>query len=199
MRAEDARWGALVVLDRLTPPQRVAFVLHDAFGVPFEEIATVLGVSTPAARQHASRARRTVADADPAPPVDDAEHEQAVGRLVAALASGDLDAVVAALHPDVVAVGDANGTTSTALNVLHGPDRVARFYLGLLRRFGPTTLERFVPVRVNGRLGLWLPGLDGPTARASSPPRVGAFTVRDGLVAATYDVAAPEKLRGVRV
>ena len=195
--AEDARFGALVVLDRLTPPQRVALVLHDAFDVPFEDVGRVLGVTAQAARQHASRARRATHDA-PAP-VPDPEHEEAVGRFLAALATGDLAAVVATLHPGATATGDANGTTSTALNVVAGAEKVARFYLGLLGRFGPDALTGAQPVRVNGQLGLWLPGIEGPERRLSSPPRVGGFTVRDGLVAATYDVASPEKLAGVRL
>ena len=96
---EDARLGALVVLDTLTPPQRVAFVLHDVFSVPFDEVGEVLGIGTDAARQHASRARRAVADAPE--PTPDPEHEEAVGRFLAAMATGDLDAIVATLHPDV--------------------------------------------------------------------------------------------------
>ncbi|MGJ9413869.1 RNA polymerase sigma factor SigJ [Aeromicrobium sp. CF4.19] len=195
--SEEARFGALVVLDRLTPPQRVALVLHDAFGVPFEEIGHVLGLSAQAARQHASRARRATAAApEPAP---DPVHEEAVGRFLAALAAGDLAAVVAALHPEATATGDANGTTSTALNVITGAEKVARFYLGLLARFGDGALEAARPVRVNGQLGVWLPGIAGPEPRLSSPPRVGGFTVLEGRVAATFDVANPEKHAGVRL
>ena len=197
VQGEDARLGAMVVLDTLTPPQRVAFVLHDVFSVPFDEVGEVLGIGTDAARQHASRARRAMADAPE--PTPDPEHEEAVQRFLAAMATGDLDAIVATLHPDVIVIGDANGTTGTAINVIHGPEKFARFYLGLFERYGDKAMETLQPVLVNGQLGLWTSGWDGGEPRTSSPERVGGFTVRDGLVAATYDFANPEKLGGVRL
>src|SRR3984957_13434692 len=92
---EDARFAAMVVLERLIPDQRVAFVLHDGFAVPFAEVADVLGTNEAAARQLASRARKAVA-AQP-PPEPDPSHAEVVGRLMAALAAGDLEAVVALL------------------------------------------------------------------------------------------------------
>ena len=194
---EDARLGALVVLDTLTPPQRVAFVLHDVFSVPFDEVGETLGIGADAARQHASRARRAMADAPE--PTPNPEHEEAVQRFLAAMATGDIDAIVATLHPDVVVIGDANGTTGTAVNVIHGPDKFARFFLGLFARYGDAAMQSLEPVIVNGQLGLWTSGWDGGDARTSSPARVAGFTVRDGLVAATYDIANPEKLGGVRL
>ena len=197
VQGEDARIGAMVVLDTLTPPQRVAFVLHDVFSVPFDEVGEVLGIGTDAARQHASRARRAMADAPE--PTPDPEHEEAVQRFLAAMATGDLDAIVATLHPDVVVVGDSNGTTGTAINVIHGPEKFARFYLGLFERYGDSAFQTLQPVLVNGQLGLWTSGWEGEDARTSSPERVGGFTVRDGLVAASYDFANPEKLGGVRL
>src|SRR5882757_4010200 len=90
--AEDARFAAMVVLERLRPDQRVAFVLHDGFSVPFAEVAEVLGTSEVAARQLASRARKAVS-AKP-PPTPDPSHAEVVGKLMAAMAAGDLDAVV---------------------------------------------------------------------------------------------------------
>ena len=197
VQGEDARIGAMVVLDTLTPPQRVAFVLHDVFSVPFDEVGEVLGIGTDAARQHASRARRAMADAPE--PTPDPEHEEAVQRFLTAMATGDIDAIVATLHPDVVVIGDSNGTTGTAINVIHGPDKFARFYLGLFDRYGETVMESLKPVLVNGQLGLWTSGWEGADPRTSSPERVGGFTVRDGLVAASYDFANPEKLGGVRL
>ena len=164
---EDARLGALVVLDTLTPPQRVAFVLHDVFSVPFDEVGEILGIGTDAARQHASRARRAMADAPE--PTPNPEHEEAVQRFLAAMATGDIDAIVATLHPDVVVIGDANGTTGTAVNVIHGPDKFARFFLGLFARYGDAAMQSLEPVIVNGQLGLWTSGWDGDDARTSSP------------------------------
>lgn len=194
---EDNRLAALIVLDVLAPAQRVAFVLHDAFGVPFDEIAATLDITEANARKLASRARSSVAD--PPPPVSDDVHNEAVGRFLAAMATGDLTAILATLHPDALVIGDANGTTSTAVNVIRGPEKFARFYLGLMRRYGAEALDRLIPVLVNGQLGLMTTGFTGETKRLSSPPRVAGFTVRDGLVWATYDIANPQKLGGVRL
>lgn len=197
VRDEDARFAALVVLDVLPPAQRVAFVLHDAFGVPFDEIAEALDVDPAYARQLASRARKAVAD--PPPPVSDDEHNEAVGRFLAAMATGDLDTIIATLHPDAIVMGDANGTTGTAVNVIHGAEKFARFYIGLMNRYGSGTLDSMVPVLVNGQLGIATLGWTGETARLSSPPRIAGFAVRDGKVCATYDIANPEKQAGVRL
>ena len=197
VQGEDARLGAMVVLDTLTPPQRVAFVLHDVFSVPFDEVGEVLGIGTDAARQHASRARRAMADAPE--PTPDPEHEEAVQRFLAAMATGDIDAIVATLHPDAMVIGDANGTTNTAINVIRGPEKFARFYLGLLARYGEKSMASIQPVLVNGQLGFWTRGWESGEPRLSSPARVEGFTVRDGLVMATYDIANPEKLTGVRL
>ena len=194
---EDNRFAALVVLDTLTPDQRVSFVLHDGFGMPYEEIASILGIEPATARQHASRARKAAAES-PAP-VSDAEHEAAVSRFMAAMATGDISAIVATLHPDAFVMGDANGTTSTAVNVIHGAEKFARFILGLMNRYGDEALTSMVPVRVNGQLGMATYGWEGPTRKQSSPARISGFTVRDGLVYATYDLANPEKFSGVRL
>ena len=94
--AEDARFAAMVVLERLSPDQRVAFVLHDGFAVPFADVAEVLGTSEAAARQLASRARKAVSVQPP--PTPDPSHDEVVGRLMAAMAAGDLDASIASLQ-----------------------------------------------------------------------------------------------------
>src|ERR1700757_3583395 len=131
---EDARFAAMVVLERLSPDQRVAFVLHDGFAVPFADVAEVLGTSEAAARQLASRARKAVT-ASP-PPQPDPAHNEVVGRLMAAMAAGDLNAVVALLHPDVTFTGDSNGRAPTAVHAIQGADKVAGFIFGLARRYG---------------------------------------------------------------
>jgi RNA polymerase sigma-70 factor (ECF subfamily) len=191
---EEARFAAMVVLERLTPDQRVAFVLHDGFAVPFGEIAAVLGVSDATARQLASRARRAVAAAPP--PVPDAEHARVAGALMAALAAGDMAAVVALLHPDVTFTGDANRRAPTAPRVIHGPEKVARFLFGLARRYGPAWLSTSEPALVNGQLGSWSPGVAAHDGYPAVMPRVTALTVRDGLVSAVWDIANPDKFTG---
>src|ERR1700736_840312 len=175
--SEAARFAAMVVLERLNPDQRVAFVLHDGFAVPFGEIAEVLGISEASARQLASRARRAVASAPAS--VADETHNEAAGALMAALAAGEMDAVVRLFHPDVTFTGDSNRRAPTAARVIHGPDKVARFLFGLARRYGPEWLSTNQLALVNGQLGSYTtagPAHDGYPAMT---PRVTAMTVRD--------------------
>ena len=189
---EDARFAAMVVLENLTPDQRVAFVLHDGFAVPFDEIADVLGTTPAAAWQLASRARRAVAAAPPPA----AEHDEVVGALMAAMAAGDLDAVVALLHPEVTFTGDANRRAPTAPQVIHGRDKVGRFLLGLARRYGPRLFTSGELGLVNGELGVFSRGDDRDAHGPAIAPRIQALTVRDGQVVAVYDIANPDKFTG---
>ncbi|SLE63655.1 Probable alternative RNA polymerase sigma factor SigJ [Mycobacteroides abscessus subsp. abscessus] len=192
--SEDARFAAMVVLDRLAPDQRVAFVLHDGFSVPFKQIADILGISDAAARQLASRARRMVT-ATPEP-VADAEHNEVVGKLLEALVSGSVEAVVRLLHPDVTMTGDSDGKAPTAVRVIHGPDKVARFLLGLMERYGPQMTQAINPALVNGQFGMYLTETDTDPNFRPVLPRVSAFTVRDGRVLAVWDVSNPDKFSG---
>ncbi|CPR61701.1 sigma-70 family RNA polymerase sigma factor [Mycobacteroides abscessus subsp. abscessus] len=192
--SEDARFAAMVVLDRLAPDQRVAFVLHDGFSVPFKQIADILGISDAAARQLASRARRMVT-ATPEP-VADAEHNEVVGKLLEALMSGSVEAVVRLLHPDVTMTGDSDGQAPTAVRVIHGPDKVARFLLGLMERYGPQMTQAINPALVNGQFGMYLTETDTDPNFRPVLPRVSAFTVRDGRVLAVWDVSNPDKFSG---
>jgi len=132
-------------------------------------------------------------------PVSDAEHEETVERFLAAVASGDLKAVVAVLHPDAVLIGDANGTTSTAINIIKGPEKIARFFLGLVRKYGIEQLAAYVPALVNGQLGMVHPDLPATDDHRGFPQRVQGFTVRDGRIVGAYDIANPEKLGGIRL
>jgi RNA polymerase sigma-70 factor (ECF subfamily) len=192
--SEDARFAAMVVLEKLTPDQRVAFVLHDGFGLPFGEVADVLGTSAASARQHASRARRAVADAPP--PDRDADHNEVVGRLMAAMAAGDMAGVVALLHPDVTFTGDSNRKAPTAAQVIRGPDKVARFIFGLAKRYGPRFFEAGEAALVNGDLGLYTSGLEPTDEWPEMMPHIQAVTVQDGKVTAIWDIANPDKFTG---
>ena len=169
----------MVVLERLTPDQRVAFVLHDGFAVPFGEIADVLGVSDAAARQLASRAAGRSRRHQRRSPTT--SHDEVVGKLMAAMAAGDMEAVVRLLHPDVTFTGDSNRKAPTAARVIHGPDKVARFLFGLARRYGPNWLSR-QPARAGQRRARRLyagaPASDGypemkPRVRADGAGRKG--------------------------
>ncbi|WP_275985606.1 sigma factor-like helix-turn-helix DNA-binding protein, partial [Mycolicibacter minnesotensis] len=188
---EDARFAAMVVLEKLNPDQRVAFVLHDGFAVPFGEIASVLGVSEASARQLASRARRAVATAPP--PVSDEMHNEVAGALMLALAAGDMEAVVRLLHPEVTFTGDSNRKAPTAARVIRGPDKVARFLFGLAARYGPGFLSSSQLANINGQLGSYLVGSPANDGYPEVMPRVTAMTVRDGKVCAIWDIANPDK------
>ncbi|WP_197374257.1 sigma-70 family RNA polymerase sigma factor [Mycolicibacterium baixiangningiae] len=192
--AEDARFAAMVVLERLTPDQRVAFVLHDGFAVPFVEIADALGTTAASARQLASRARRVVTDAGA--PARDPSHDEVVGKLMAAMAAGDMAAVVELLHPDVTFTGDSNRKAPTAARVIRGADKVARFIFGLARRYGPRFFEAGDVALVNGDLGLYTAGLTADGGWPAMAPHIQALTVRDGKVVAVWDIANPDKFTG---
>jgi RNA polymerase sigma-70 factor (ECF subfamily) len=191
---EDARFVAMVVLERLSPDQRVAFVLHDGFAIPFADVAQVLGTSEAAARQLASRARKAVT-ASP-PPQPDPSHNEVVGRLIAAMADGDLNAVVALLHPDVTFTGDSDGKAPTAVQVIHGADKVVRFMLGLAQRYGPSMYTAYELGYINGELGIYTAGLPASDGYREMLPRITAMTVRDGKVCALWDIANPDKFTG---
>jgi RNA polymerase sigma-70 factor (ECF subfamily) len=192
VRDESVRMAAMVVLERLTPPQRVAFVLHDALDLPFAAIADVLGCSEAAARQHAVRARRTVAE-DPPPPAPRTAVQKAVlARFADAMARADLDALVAVLHPGVVFVNDSDGRVRAARQIVVGADKVARLLLGLSARYGPATLDAY-PVLVNGELGFFVPGTD------ELPASVTTLTVEDDRILAVNGVLNPEKFDAARL
>jgi RNA polymerase sigma-70 factor, ECF subfamily len=187
VRDEGVRMAAMVVLERLTPPQRVAFVLHEALALPYAHIADVLGCTEAAARQHAARARRIVADADPPPRASTAEQEALLTRFAEAMSRADGAALVELLHPDVVWLNDSDGKTRAARHPVVGAEKVTRLLLGLLDRYGENML-RGTLVQVNGEPGMRLP------AGVSPAGAVGVFAVRDGRIAAIYYQVNPEKL-----
>jgi RNA polymerase sigma-70 factor, ECF subfamily len=189
-RDEEVSLALLVVLDRLGPEQRVAFVLHDVFAVPFEEIAAVLGTSEPAARQLASRARRAVAEDGIRHDRDPAEQQRVLAAFLAAAEGGDIDALLAVLAPDIVVIGDGAGATRAPVT---GRLRVARFLLNLLRQIRQPGITAEL-VLVNGDLGMLvdqrLP--DGGIRRA-----VSAFAVADGRITGVFNQLNPAKLSRV--
>jgi len=183
----------LVVLERLTPEQRVALVLHDAFGVPFDEVATVLGGTAAAARQHASRARRAVAQGGFRHTAGLGEQRRVLTAFLAAAQSGDVRALAAVLAPEVVAIGDGGEWAPTAPAPVVGADQVARFYAGILRALtaGPAEV-RVEPVLLNGdSAGLLVRGRH-PNGR----PLLSALavTVADGRITGILSQLNPAKL-----
>lgn len=199
VRDEDVRMAALVVLDNLTPEQRVAFVLHDAFSVPFSEIADILGVTQATARQHASRGRRAAAEAERPDPTDLGAQRETVEKLLGAILAGNLDGVVELLHPDAVLVGDSNGKARTSRRRMVGADKITRFLTGLIQMYGLHRLTHGELVLVNGAVGMAFPGLPAEGDLKALDRRVITFDIRDGQVTRIYDVVNPDKLTRLRL
>jgi RNA polymerase sigma factor (sigma-70 family) len=169
----------LVVLDSLAPAERLAFVLHDLFGVPFDEIAVILGRSSDAARQLASRARRRVRGATPSREADLDRQRAVVDAFLAASRRGDFEALLTVLDPDVVVRADATAVQMGAAPEVRGATAVLNTFLG--RAVGAQ------PAIVDGIAGAaWAPG---GRIRA-----VLSFTVVDGKVTAIDLVADRERL-----
>jgi RNA polymerase sigma factor (sigma-70 family) len=148
----DALGPALqVVLDALAPAERLAFVLHDVFAVPFEEIATILGRSPNASKQLASRARRRIQGSTTTADTDVSRQRTVVDAFLAASRRGDLDELVKVLHPDIVLRADAAAVQMGSLQEVHGAAAVANVFSG--RAIGAQ------PALVDGVVGVtWAPG-----------------------------------------
>ncbi|GAA1896786.1 RNA polymerase sigma factor SigJ [Asanoa iriomotensis] len=195
VRGDEVGMALMVVLERLTPEQRVAFVLHDAFGVPFDGIATAMGTTVPAARQLASRARRAVTEGAPRNTASPAEQRRVVEAFLAATETGDIEKLMAVLAPDVVFVGDSGGYFPAARRPLVGPEQVAKFVLGLVRMLPDMAADlRAEIVDVDGGLGVLVDAVykDGRPFRC-----VLSFAIDGGRVTAAYNQLNPEKLTRV--
>lgn len=174
----------LVVLDRLGPAERVAFVLHDMFAVPFDEIAPVLGRTTVATKKLASRARHRVRGAKPTPVTD---QKNVVEAFLQASREGDLEALLAILAPDVVRTADAAALPKGRSTVVRGRDAVAREMLVLGKR------ARFAePALVDGKLG----ALVAPNGQLRL---ILAIEIRDGQVTGYEVIATPARLEAVEI
>ncbi len=186
--AESLTIGFLSVLEELDPLSRAVFVLADVFGVPFDEVATTVGLTPAAARQRAVRARRKVRSAAPRPPSP--AGRAVADRLITAVLEGDIDTTMALLAEDVVVVSDGGPNRHAARRPVQGPQRVCQFVHNLARRLSPDATTR--PVSLNGAPGLWLhdPAY-GDTAVC--------IDVDGDRVRRIWIVSAPEKLRSPAV
>jgi RNA polymerase sigma factor (sigma-70 family) len=181
--ADSVGLALLVVLDTLQPAERLAFVLHDMFGVPFEDIAAIVGRSPAAARQLASRARRRVRSSAPAPDADLVAQREVVEAFLAASRSGDFEALVAVLDPEVVFRVDAGGRGPQAREPVTGARAVAEQILARGSRFAPLARHAIV----NGAAGVVV----GPGPR---PISVVGFAIEGGRITAIDLVLDPAKL-----
>lgn len=180
MIADSVGIALLVVLETLTPAERLAFVLHDLFAVPYEEIGRMIERSPEAARQLASRARRRVRGRAPLPDPDIRRQREVVDAFFAAARNGSFEALIAVLHPDVVFRADGLGPEPF---VLAGAETVARN----ARMFGPSS-PSFRAVLVNGSAGV----LDIEDGELKS---ITGFTVAGGRILAIDVLANPARLR----
>jgi RNA polymerase sigma-70 factor (ECF subfamily) len=180
---EGVGLALLVVLDALGPAERVAFVLHDMFAVPFEEIAAILGRSPAAARQLASRARRRVQADAAVPDADPGRQRAVVDAFLAAARGGDLDGLLAVLDPDVVVRADRGAVPAGAATQVRGAAAVAAQALSFA-----AMAESARPALVNGAAGL-------VAARHGRPFSVIGFTIRHGRIVEIDILADPERLR----
>ena len=188
---EQVSLALLVVLETLSPAERAVFVLREVFGLPAAEVAAILGRSEAAVRQTAHRAREHVQARQPRFDTDRATQRLATERFLAACAGGDVEALLAALAPDVVLVTDGGGRAKAARRPIMGAEKVARFLLA-------TTAQ-----------GLAIPGLHVEVAEVNGAPGVVAWVegapymtislvLVDGLVEQVLVVRNPDKLAGLR-
>ena len=200
--AEDLSIALLLTLDRLSPLERAAFLLHDVFDFSFGEVATSLQRSEAACRQLAARARVHVRAVRPrgvtTPPARsgaiDQKHAQLLSAFAAATQAGDLNRLTQMLASDARVVTDGGGKVRAALNVIDGADRVAQFLVDVTRKRPDAWWRDDFKMRfanVNGLPGVIVDGPEGPVQTT-------AFEIEDGLIRALYVVRNPDKLRHLR-
>lgn len=187
--AESVGLALLVVLDTLAPAERLAFVLHDMFAVPFDEIAAIVGRSEDATRQLASRARRRVQGADKFRDKGVSAQRKVVDAFLAAIRAGDFDGLIAVLDPDVV----VRAESPEGVREIRGAQNWAKSALAYQRSHPVAQFARSVqPALVDGSAGIIL----APHGRLS---RVLRFTIADGKIREVEIIVNPERLRGLEI
>jgi RNA polymerase sigma-70 factor (ECF subfamily) len=185
--ADDLSFALLLALDRLSPLERAAFLLHDVFDTPFPEIAAMLDRTEAACRQLASRARRTVRDNRPAPTKAPDNHARLLQAFGEAVASGNVARLAELLRSDAVALTDGGGRKTAALNPIIGAEKIARFFIGISAKNAGHDV-RIEPAMINGAFGALL-YLDGELDHTMS------MAMSGDKIAAIYIVRNPDKLR----
>ncbi|MEU4998662.1 RNA polymerase sigma factor SigJ [Streptomyces sp. NPDC021622] len=189
--ADSVSLAVLVVLESLSPLERAVFVLREAFGFPFSEIAVTLDRGESAVRQLAARARKHVDEKRPRYEVDPDERRDLTERFLAAAAEGDLDGLMSLLAPDVRLVGDSGGKAKAPLRIIETADKVGRFLVGASRKGLAADADvEFRFVELNGA-GAVLGLVDG------KPDVVFQLDVADGQIKDLYIIRNPDKLAGL--
>ena len=186
--ADSLSMAFLVMLERLSPLERAVFLLREVFDYAYQEIATIVDKSEANCRQMVHRAREHISVGDRRFEITQEQLDELSARFVAATTNGDMDALIELLSEDVTVWSDGGGKVPAALNPIYGPDRVARFFIGLASKMPPSTQMR--TARVNGRPGFitWIDGLIYMVAEVS---------FRDGKIDGVRVVRNPDKLRHV--
>jgi len=185
--ADSVSFAMLVLLERLSPLERAAFVLREVFDVPTAEVAEMLQTSPAAVRQLASRAGAHLRAESPRYEVDRDRHLAVSNAFVTAIAEGDVRAAMDILAPDVELVTDGGGKVAAAGVPLHGPERVAHFYLGLAAKYPDFRIR---PAEFNG-----MPAI---VVHADDTASIVQIAVRDGLIARVWVTRNPDKLTDLR-
>lgn len=183
--ADDLSLAFLLLLERLTPVERAVFLLRESFGFSHREVAEVVGRSEANCRQIERRARGHLAEAKRPAAADPAEHGRLLGRFLAAARDGDVEGLLEVLAADAVAYSDGGGRVRAAPNPIVGADRIARFFVGIVRK-APASWEPRL-VSVNGRAGV-LGLVEG------HPYGVLSVEVEDGRIRSVFLVVNPDKL-----
>jgi RNA polymerase sigma-70 factor (ECF subfamily) len=191
--ADDLSFALMLALERLSPLERAAFLLHDVFGVDFAEVAATLDRAEPACRQLAARARAHVRAARPRFSVPDDRRQALASAFMDALRTGDISTFSSLLTEDAVLYSDAGGQHKAALNPIRGRDRIVRFYSGLARKGRlPGPWARWEASIINGLPGFILVDEDGNV-------RTIAIEFSGDRISAVYAVLNPEKLQHLTV
>ncbi|MFF0085810.1 RNA polymerase sigma-70 factor [Streptomyces canus] len=186
--ADSVSLAVLVVMESLSPLERAVFVLREAFGYPYADIAAMLDRGEPAVRQLAGRARRHVEERRPRYEVDPVRRRDLTERFLAAAGGGDLKGLMSLLAPDVRLVGDSGGKSKAPLRVLESADHVGRFLVGIAERGVPDITWRFL--ELNG----------GPAVLVLSggkPDSVFQLDILDDRIQSVYVIRNPDKLRAL--
>lgn len=185
--AEGVSVALMMTLERLTPLERAAFLMHDVFDMDYAVVAGVLDRSEAACRQLAARARDHVRDGKPRFTPSDGAETRLMGAFAGAVASGDTDGLAAILAEDVIFYSDGGGKRHAAIKPVFGRDRVVRFLLGVTKKRPPVDPERSRIARINGLPGFVLHTIEGVETLA--------FEIEGDVVVRIYAVRNPDKLK----
>ncbi|RKH34392.1 sigma-70 family RNA polymerase sigma factor [Corallococcus sicarius] len=191
VEGDDLTLTLMLALERLSPLERAAFLLHDVFGMDFDEVAKAIDRDPAACRQLASRARTHVREARPRFPVSEGKGRELASAFFTASRSGDMNALQALLAQDVVTYTDGGGKVKAAPNPIYGADKVLRFFGGWLQRFGLNSSRLVYEGLIDG-----LPAI--VTVEAGGVLQTTAFAFEEDRIVAIYVTRNPDKLQGIR-